>query len=195
MDTLGQKTGGLCKNERGFTLGEVLITIVIMGIVFAIASSTWQSVVQGRAVDSATNQLASDMRLAHTSATNQLASWRIVLVPDREAPSEGFDYYLVKLTAAGAVDTSATVNRYLPDNTSIVPGDLLLNDSGLGTLYASLGLGSDPSRSLEFDPDGSMDNFSPALAANRDRVSVTDDGNPERSITFNEETSRISVVN
>jgi type IV fimbrial biogenesis protein FimT len=73
MDTLRQKTGGLCKDERGFTLGEVLITIVIMGIVFAIASSTWFGVVESRAVDSATNQLASDLRLAHSTATNRLA--------------------------------------------------------------------------------------------------------------------------
>ena len=32
---------GALEDERGFTLIEVMLTIVIMGIVFAIASSTW----------------------------------------------------------------------------------------------------------------------------------------------------------
>jgi hypothetical protein len=49
-------------------------TIVIMGIVFAIASATWLGVIGSHAVDSATNQLASDLWLAHTSATNRLTT-------------------------------------------------------------------------------------------------------------------------
>ncbi len=59
-------------NERGFTLPEVLITIVIMGILFAIASASWQGIVEGRRVDSAANQLVADLRNAHATATNRL---------------------------------------------------------------------------------------------------------------------------
>jgi type IV fimbrial biogenesis protein FimT len=67
------------EDERGFTLAEVMVTIIIMGIIFAIASSSWFGVVEGRRVDSATNQLASDLRLAHTKATNRLANHSIVV--------------------------------------------------------------------------------------------------------------------
>lgn len=67
--------------DRGFTLIEVLTTITVVDIVFSIASSTWLNVVQSRAVDFATNQLASDLRLAHTSATNQLTYWAVVNDP------------------------------------------------------------------------------------------------------------------
>ena len=35
---------GALEDERGFTLAEVLATIIIMGIVFAIASSTWSAI-------------------------------------------------------------------------------------------------------------------------------------------------------
>ncbi len=65
-------------NQRGFTLPEVLVTILILGILLAIASSSWQGVVKGRQVDSATNQLVSDLRLAHTQASNRLTPYQVV---------------------------------------------------------------------------------------------------------------------
>ena len=58
---------------------EVMVTIIIMGIVFAIASSTWFGVVESRRVDSATNQMVSDLHLAHNSATNRLEDWKVDL--------------------------------------------------------------------------------------------------------------------
>jgi prepilin-type N-terminal cleavage/methylation domain-containing protein len=73
---------GVWEDERGLTLVEVIVTITVMGIVFAIASSTWFGVVESRRVDSATNQLAADLRLAHTRATNRLEEWQVVLVAD-----------------------------------------------------------------------------------------------------------------
>jgi type II secretion system protein H len=60
------------QREHGFTLVEVMITIVIMGILSAIAISTWFHVIESRRVDTATNQLAADLRQAHTTATNRL---------------------------------------------------------------------------------------------------------------------------
>ncbi len=74
---------GALEDERGFTLVEVMVTIIMMGIVFAIASSTWFKVAESRRVDSATNQVVADLRLAHSQATNQLTpSSFVVTVPD-----------------------------------------------------------------------------------------------------------------
>jgi hypothetical protein len=61
---------------------EVIITIIIMGIVFAIASSTWLGAVESRRVDSATNQVATDLRMAHTRAINRLEGWRVEMDGD-----------------------------------------------------------------------------------------------------------------
>ena len=70
---------GHLEDESGFTVIEMLITVLIMGIVFAIATSTWFGVVESRRVDSATNQLAADVRLAHSKATNRLAQHTVSL--------------------------------------------------------------------------------------------------------------------
>jgi prepilin-type N-terminal cleavage/methylation domain-containing protein len=99
---------GAWKHEGGFTLAEVLITIVIMGVVFAIASSTWFGVVEGRQVDSAANQLAADLRQAHSRATNRLTDWQVVLTADSQ------NYQLIK-----PASPAETIPRSLPDNTEI----------------------------------------------------------------------------
>ena len=107
MIVLRQKPGDVGKNERGFTLPEVVITIVLIDIVMARAYSVWFGVVERRAVDSAANQLASDMRLAPSSATNRLADWRI------EVPSANSSSYGIG-PSGGTLGT-----RTLPDDTRI----------------------------------------------------------------------------
>jgi prepilin-type N-terminal cleavage/methylation domain-containing protein len=69
----------ILEDERGFTLTELLITIVIMGIVLAIASSSWFGAIESRRVDSATNQLVADLRQAQSKATNKLAPQTVTL--------------------------------------------------------------------------------------------------------------------
>ncbi len=90
--------------EDGFTLPEVLIVIALMGILFAIASSSWFGVIESRAVDSAANQVASDFRLAHTSATNRLQDWVVSL-------TSGNSTYTIGPT------TGSPATRSLPDGT------------------------------------------------------------------------------
>ncbi len=89
--------------EDGFTLPEVLIVIALMAILFGIATSTWFGVVENRRLDSAANQVASDLRLAHTSATNRLQDWDVAL-------TSGSSTYTI-----GSAGSPAT--RSLPDGT------------------------------------------------------------------------------
>src|SRR5215216_158320 len=79
---------GAWEDERGFTLVEVLVTTIMMLIVFGIASSTWFKVVESRRVDSATNQVVADLRLAHTQATNHLADSSFVVPSDDSSTYE-----------------------------------------------------------------------------------------------------------
>ncbi len=173
-------------NERGFTLPEVLITIVIMGIILAIASSSWFGVVERRGVESATNQLMADLRLAHTNAINRLSTWGVVLVPDRAAENEGPDYYLVKFDSSGNVVAGETLPRTLPDHIRVVNvTDPVLNDS-----LALLGLGT--SRTIKFSPNGSAEGPATGVAG-ADTIKVTNDGSPRGEIIFVGATSRIKA--
>lgn len=165
------------------------MTIVVMGILAAIAVPSWFGIVESRAVDSAANQLGADMRLAHTKATNQLSEWRIVLVPDQGDETVDPDYYLVKMNADGTVNSTATIQRTLPDNVRI-SGVAGLEDTVLGSLYSTLTL-LGQSRSLRFNSDGSMTGLT--AVPGYDTIRLTVDGDPARTITFVDATSRIKI--
>src|SRR5215204_3445413 len=93
---------GALEDERGFTLIEVIITTILMLIVFGIASSTWFKVAESRRVDSATNQVVADLRLAHTQATNRLTeSSFIVPSADSSTYEIGPDGDLETMTLPG----------------------------------------------------------------------------------------------
>src|SRR5215211_5871877 len=98
---------GALEDERGFTLAELLVVIIIMGIVFWIASSTWFVVIDGRRVDSATNQVAADLRAANSKASNRLADYSFVV------PTDSSSTYQIGPSGG------ALVTQTLPEGTQI----------------------------------------------------------------------------
>lgn len=198
------------RDERGFTLSELLTTIAILGILLAIAMAIWNSVIEARRVDAAANQLASDMRLAHTRATNQLTDWRVVIYPERgeeEKPdgSPNPDYYLVKLdepygendaTLAAPNDppTTPPIPRTLPANVEIMQETTstpipIVDDTGITYYLNPSAAESGDTRTLEFNSDGTMWGYlSPSGT-----VRVTIDGDPQRGMTYVAATSRVEL--
>lgn len=163
--------------ERGFTLPEVLTTIAIMGIVFAIATSSWQGVVERRQADSATNQLAGDLRLANSKATNQLTDWTVAkdpasLVPIGFLTDPDADYYVVRIPPSGTPDpVDGVTPRYLPEDTQI----------DLATFGA------------RFKPNGSAEPVagSPTVASVGSNENTAD--GPSHAIDVNPATSRVQI--
>ena len=158
------------EDQRGFTLPEVMITIAILGILVGIAVPTWQSVVEGRRVDSATNQFASDLRLAHSRATNQLKDWKVVY-------SLGSSSY--RLVPEGGT----VIIRSLPEGTKVLDTEVV-DLSG--------------NRNIIFKPDGSAvpeGGFADSIVSNGeiDVVVSAEDGAPKHGIRINPTTSRVQV--
>ena len=102
------------EDEHGFTLTEVMVVIVVMGIVFGIASSTWFGIAESRRVDSAVNQVAADLRLAHSRAANRLEDWRIELDADTR------DYRMYRIDPDTGASTLFSSNT-LPERTEFLP--------------------------------------------------------------------------
>lgn len=173
------------EDGRGFTLVEVMVTIILMGIVFAIASSTWFGVVESRRVDSATNQIASDLRLANATATNRLSSAYIVFNRGGSAVScnsTQADYCLVEPTRATA-DAPVVLQakaRYLPDsdysasppkrsvklvssNASLDPTSVV--DPFTGLAISIPGVVGGTTSTVEFKADGSANMLGAVVAA------------------------------
>jgi prepilin-type N-terminal cleavage/methylation domain-containing protein len=176
-----------CKDEEGFTLPEVMIVIVLMGILFGIASSTWFGVVESRRVDAATNQVLSDLRLAHTSSTNRLTEYRVAYVPGGQINCAGFtdaDYCMLQQTG-GSYQQKA---RYLPERTEISSTNLGI-DSTIVTL-----LGSADARTVRFSADGAAESGGGLVSGSDIRVTVaSDDGAPCNVLDVNPATARVKV--
>lgn len=168
------------------------MVILIMGILFAIAMASWNSVIESRRVDSAANQLAADMRLAHSSAVNQLTDWRVVVILNRGDASAGPDYYLMKLNApypANPLNVVETIPRTFDGNVS---ANQAFQDDQSQTFFFVPESPKPPSTlTFEFNSDGG----SRVYAGVSGSVCVTVDGNPESRIYVQSVTSRVEVRN
>jgi type II secretory pathway pseudopilin PulG len=153
-------------NERGFTLIELTIPIIIMIILFAAAVPIWLGAVESRKVDSATNQMVADLRRAHTNATNRLQNWQVDLRP------------------AGGPATNYRMGPCVDPCTAPLPPPSL--SLARGTAFPAVMSGG----RVVFESDGESRSN---LAGNIIRVAAAD-GSPCRQIQVNTVTSRIEVL-
>lgn len=171
--------------ERGFTLPEVLVTIVILGVLLSIAISTWNSTVESRQADSAANQFAADLRLANTRATNQLTDWRVVYRVGQP------NYQLVRLqtpyTGSTAPVVAEVMERSLPEGTRVISSTNGTDPSGAGTVSPSI---AGSTITIEFNSDGTARALSGVAGTTR----IGSNNNATHDITFVAATSRVEIV-
>ncbi len=82
MRAIRTNTGRIYRDERGYTLPEILTAVSIMSIILAIGIIVLLALLERWRVEAAADQFAADLRLAHTRATEQLTDWRVVFMHD-----------------------------------------------------------------------------------------------------------------
>ena len=160
---------GALEDERGFSLIELIVTIILMGLVFAIASSSWLGTIESRKVDSATNQLAADLRMAHSRAINRLADQTVTLTAGNS-----------EYTLPGGVTDD------LDDATDEDIDDL---DAATDEDIVSVAAAS----TIVFKGDGGAQVTGAGLAANPITVRATNNTDNFNRIEINPVTSRIKI--
>ena len=167
------------RDARGFTLVEILTAITIMGVLFAIATTSWQGLVEDRRVTSATNQLTADLRLAHSKSTNQLKDYAVVtniaslaipgLAPDCNGSPA--DYYFVEVR--NPITSSVTTAKCLPDRTEI--------DAAFG---------------VQFKPEGSagtVTGLATTTTVSTEDGAVNPPTPPKHDVSVQPQTSRVKI--
>lgn len=189
---MGSRCGRLKCEEQGFTLPELMATIAILGILIAIAVMIWLGILEQRRVDAATNQLVSDLRLAHNSATNQLTDWRVVLDPEEADEDVNPDYHMVRLKApypaVSTPETTQSTPRTFPANVKVVNIAGALDEATNSRWDVSPSV-IGTTRTLEFNANGTM-RFYQAVSGS---TCVTVDGNPQNRVIVLAATSRVKV--
>src|SRR5215208_3443227 len=143
-----------------------MLVVALIGILMAVASSSWFGAVEGPQVDSATNQLAADLRQAHSRAINRL-------VPQTVTLTDGSSQYTV--TGAGTLDLDDC------DEEDVALGDC--NNADVVVVDTAA-----PVEDIVFKGDGSA-----TLPGDAPTLTLTvspADGDPSHNIEINAATSR-----
>ena len=187
----------LRRDYSGFTLPEVLVTIAIMGILFAIATASWQSIVESRRVDGATNQVRADLRLAYTSAINKLGAARITFNRDGLTPvtcnEQLAAYCLTEPTPTGG--TRQTPRNFDSSAVRLTSPNIFLVSGPVTIEFASDGRASTPGASINASLTGVTDTCPLSTPSGVARIQVSSSASSPTThcLTFNTETSRIQV--
>lgn len=187
--------------QGGYSLAEVLATVVVLGILVSIAVIIFLGILEQRRVDAATDELVSDLRLAHTRATSELTDWRVVIVLDRGDEADGPDYYVMRLDApydgegpgpeVAGITPESFEGNVLGKNV-ITPSGSRVDDHEAKYWASPWGPATPEgvrTRTLEFNADGTMTFFRSPSGS----ICVTADGRPQNRVVSLSATSRLRV--
>lgn len=132
----------------GFTLIEVLVTIVLIGVLFAIAAPSWVAFVNQQRVSSARSQVSQAIRTAQSEAKRTKSSRAIVFDNNDNKPRYAIVPAPDNLSPTTRIDITTITNWQSLGDGNIQPG----------TIRLSVDQGADPNSPplLVFDAYGSV---------------------------------------
>ena len=177
----GTRSIAIWRDERGYTLPETLTAVAIAGILAVIAVIIFLALLERWRVEAAADQLASDMRLAHSKATQQLTDWRLV------ATTGGSGYSLIKLKTAYDRDSTELPPVVETRDRPLPAGTMLFSSTANA---AATGPDAQEEFYVEFNSDGTI--HVPNGPNGNVRVS-SDDEDPRCGVTYLSATSNVKL--
>lgn len=167
--------------ERGFTLIEVSVVVLILGILITIAALNYNDISHGLNINGARKQIEAAMNRAKTAARQQNVSYQLVFYTDSSAGSAN-SYEFLRNEVTGFDASGNPVWAMTPTDGS-VPGEETTSSGG--HTHIKVANGAKVSGCTQIPGDAIVVNFSPAGTTMS--ISGTDGagGNTSGTVTLN----------
>lgn len=170
MLTLWQSSGWVSRAEKGFTLIELMVTIVILGLLMALAMPSYSVWIQNTRIRSAAESFVNGLQLARNEAVRRNSSVEFVVGTGSA--------WTVQCTAItpGCPDTNAIQSRSVGEGSS---SDVTVAPSNGGTIrFDSFGRMTSPVPGAGSTVWFNIDNTQLSAADSRDlRITIDTGGN------------------
>jgi type II secretory pathway pseudopilin PulG len=161
------------KGEGGFTLLEVLIIVLILGIFASIAAPSWLAFINRQRVRTVNDRVFQSLRLAQSEAKRTKRDITVTFNYDLNAPGVA-DPPTVKFTPPLATSgnmqklANGDMVQRLDEGGQIKPGTIALSTNA--TVPVAPGV---PLHSIVFDYQGNVENLPPSPPSRNGRFAVT----------------------
>lgn len=122
--------------SKGFTLVELMVTVVVAAILLGLAAPSFRDAIQNNKFVATSNQLVSALKYARTEALKRRASVTVCGLNDAKTACGASTNW--KTNGFGALDSSNNVLKVWTDPTQY--DDLTLTSSATSLIYAPSGI-------------------------------------------------------